>query len=290
LPATKIVIHCSPENFNTNLLPQHQKYGRRIPESGIKDTFATMRLHWLLPAIKGIPVLMYHRIWPGQQDGLTLTPEQLKQQWYYLKAEGYQALSMQEFLEIAIGRAKPPDKCMLLTFDDGYKNNLTFVYPLLQELRWCATIFLIGNTLDGTATAAASPIDEKLTLSDLQAMDPAVVQLGLHGYCHENFSQHTAAEISTIMQQTYQAFREAGIIFEPVLAYPYGARPKDAVVMGEMKQVFIEQELKAAFRIGNKPQRLPAEDVYELKRIDIRGGDSLEDFKIKLRKGKLKPF
>jgi hypothetical protein len=48
--------------------------------------------------------------------------------------------------------------------------------------------------------------------------------------------------------------------------------------------------IEAAFRIGNKPQRSPATDLYELKRIDIRGGDSLEEFKIKLRKGKLKPF
>ena len=233
---------------------------------------------------------MYHRIWPAQQDGLTLTPEQLREQWLYLKQEGYTALSMPAFLAIARGEKPAPKKAVLLTFDDGYRNNLTYVYPLLQELGWCATIFIIGNTLDGTASAEGELINEKLTVAELRSFDPTIIQLALHGYGHENFSKHAAEELEVIMQQSYRAFREAGIPFEPVLAYPYGSRPKDTAVMGAMKKAFRDGGLSAAFRIGNKPQRIPAADLYELKRIDIRGEDTLEDFKIKLRKGKLKPF
>lgn len=249
-----------------------------------------MRLHWLLPDIKGIPVLMYHRVWPGQQDGLTLTPEQLREQWAWLKQQGYRALSMQEFLQAASGKMPCPDKAVLLTFDDGYQNNLTYVYPLLKELDWCATIFVIAHTLNSTAPVEAEAINQKLSVDELKSMSPKHVQLGLHGYAHENFSRHTAPELARIMQQSLQAFREAGIPFEPVLAYPYGARPKEAAVMNAMKKDFAAQGIAAAFRIGNKPQRIPAGDLYELKRIDIRGEDSLEDFRIKLRKGKLKPF
>src|SRR5215217_6683241 len=125
-----------------------------------------MRFHWLLPTIKGIPVLMYHRIWPGQRDGLTLTPEQLREQWLWLKEQGYRALSMQEFLAITTGKTPLPGKCVLLTFDDGYHNNLTHVYPLLQELDWCATLFIIADTLDGTATKPDLEIDRKLTVDE----------------------------------------------------------------------------------------------------------------------------
>src|ERR1044072_593881 len=141
-----------------------------------------MRLHWLLPHVPGIPVLMYHRIWPGQKDGLTLTPEQLREQWVFLKDNGYEALSLARFLAVARGTARAPPKAFLLTFDDGYHNNLTYVYPLLQELDWCATIFVIADTLDGTAKPDLEEIDRKLSVADLRGMDPRYIRLGLHGY------------------------------------------------------------------------------------------------------------
>src|SRR5437868_2498705 len=107
-----------------------------------------MRLHWLLPAIKGIPVLMYHRVWPGLNDGLTITPEGLREQWLYLKEQGYNTVSLLDFLEIIKGNKSYEPGTILITFDDGYHNNLTYVYPLLQELSLQATIFIIGDTLD----------------------------------------------------------------------------------------------------------------------------------------------
>lgn len=233
---------------------------------------------------------MYHRIWPGRQDGLTLTPEQLREQWLYLKGEGYAALSMSDFLSIASGKKAAPEKAVLLTFDDGYHNNLTYVYPLLKELGWCATIFIIADTLDGTASAEGEAIDRKLTAGELKSIDPEYIQLGFHGYHHENFSKITVPEINMAMYQSRDAFKKAGVSFEPVLAYPYGARPKIKSDLDEMKHSLSANGIQAAFRIGNKPERIPSADMLEIMRIDMRGEDTLEDFKIKLRKGKLKPF
>ena len=51
-----------------------------------------------------------------------------------------------------------------------------------------------------------------------------------------------------------------------------------------------ENNIDAAFRIGNQVCRIPAPDIYEIRRIDIKGTDTMDDFRIKLRKGKLKPF
>jgi peptidoglycan/xylan/chitin deacetylase (PgdA/CDA1 family) len=250
----------------------------------------SMRFHWLLPSVKGIPVLMYHRIWPGLRDGLTLTPEQLREQWLFLKTNGYQCLSLPAFLDIARGVKPKPEKAFLLTFDDGYRNNLTYVYPLLQELGWCATVFIIGDTLDGTATPVNSDTDEKLTVAELKSMDPEIIQLGLHGYHHENFKGTPPAGIEDALRKSMQAFENAGLPYHKALAYPYGARPKDAAALKQVKDIMRQLGIAAAFRIGNRPASVPANDLYEIKRIDIRGEDSLRDFKIKLKKGKLKPF
>lgn len=250
-----------------------------------------MRLHWLLPTIKGIPVLMYHRIWPGLSDGLTLTPEQLRAQWLYLKSNGYSALSLTHFLSIAEGHVPAPEKAVLLTFDDGYANNLTYMYPLLQELGWCATLFIIGDTLEGPSSAEGeNNPDTKLTIEQLSMLDPAIVQLGFHGYHHENFSEISIPEVAHAIQKSITAFEKAKLPYHPALAYPYGARPKSEIRLRQMKDVLKQTGIRAAFRIGNKLQQLPSRDIFEILRIDIRGEDTLENFKIKLRKGKLKPF
>jgi len=57
-----------------------------------------------------------------------------------------------------------------------------------------------------------------------------------------------------------------------------------------MKELFRDYKLIFAVRIGNRINSLPIRDPYELKRIDIKGTDSLFTFKIKLKKGRTKLF
>lgn len=248
-----------------------------------------MQLHWLLRDVKGIPVLMYHRIWPGQRDGLTLTPEDLREQWTFLRDSGYTCLTMDRYLKIARGAERAPKKAFLLTFDDGYRNNLTYALPLLREFGWEATVFVIAGTLDGTYDMGEG-VDEKLSVTELREIAGEHICLGLHGYHHENFKETPVKEIRDAIQKSITAFEEASVPYTKVLAYPYGARPKSREELDALRKRLSAMEIKAAFRIGNKPQELPAKNMFELHRIDIRGEDTLEDFQIKLRKGKLKPF
>ena len=249
-----------------------------------------MRLHWLLPSVSGIPVLMYHRVWQGISDGLTITPENIKEHWTYLKNEGYHPLGLTEFIQIVKEGKKYPKKSILISFDDGYKNNLQYVYPLLREMGWQAVFFIVCDTLDNTATKEHDPINAKMTVEELKQLDPSVVQLALHGYHHEDFTNAGLDELSGIIQSSIKAFDNSGLVFHKVLAYPYGARPKNKSSFDAFKDWMFKNGIEAAFRIGNKPSRVPAPDMYEIKRIDIKGTDSIDDLKIKLRKGKLKPF
>lgn len=249
-----------------------------------------MNLSWLLPTIKGIPVLMYHSVYPGVEDSLTITPEKLRQQWEWLKQEGYATLSLPQYLDIASGKTTDyPAKAILLTFDDGYLNNLAYVYPLLKELGWQATFFIIADTVDATNKPEEGRWG-KMGLKEMQQLDPAVVQLALHGYHHEHFNKASLDEIKAALYKSIEVMDASGLPYHKVLAYPYGARPKDATKLQGMRTAMKEMGINAAFRIGNQVSRIPAPDMLELKRIDICGGDSMEEFKIKLKKGKLRPF
>ena len=250
-----------------------------------------MNLSWLLPETKGIPVLMYHKVWPGCNDGLTTSPENLHSQWQYLQKQGYRAISLADYLNIQeSGNGHYPPKTILITFDDGYANNLTYAYPMLRQFGWCATFFIIADTLDGTHSPAKEEAEKKMSLQELKELDQSTVQLGMHGYHHENFDKMTIGEIKTVIALSIEKFEQAGLCVPETIAYPYGARPKDKMISDELKAWMKDIGIKAAFRIGNQVSKIPSQDMYEIKRIDIKGTDTLNDFAVKLKKGKLKPF
>ncbi len=40
---------------------------------------------------------------------------------------------------------EPREKCVLITFDDSYTDNVKAAYPILKKYKMKATIFMIGN-------------------------------------------------------------------------------------------------------------------------------------------------
>ncbi|MCD6013155.1 MAG: polysaccharide deacetylase [Flavipsychrobacter sp.] len=248
-----------------------------------------MNLSWLLPEGKGIPVLMYHKVWPGINDHLTIIPERLREHWEYLKKEGYSAISLQEYLDIISGKKTRSGKVILLTFDDGYVNNFTYVYPVLKEFGWQATFFIIGGMLDGTYNERGQGADEKMNVEQLRQLNPAIVQLAMHGHHHKNMGVVSFEETVGELQETITVCKRSGLSFNMVWAYAYGARPKGEK-LAVLKQRMKEMGITAAFRIGNQVSSVPARDMYELTRIDIKGTDTIKELAVKLKKGKLKPF
>ena len=90
------------------------------------------------------------------------------------------------------------------------------------------------------------------------------------------------------MHQSISAFRHSGIPFVPAFAYPYGGRPKNKEIYAHMVRVFSSMGIKLAFRIGNRVNKLPLKNYFEVKRISIQGSDSMWTFKTKLLKGREK--
>lgn len=247
-------------------------------------------LHHFLPRVIGIPVLMYHHVQPGINNKLSISPDKLKAQWQYLADEGYNCLSLSEFMDIAGGGRKDyPEKSFLLTFDDGYTDNASHACQLLKEFNWQATFFIIAGTLDGSVPVTGDPLGDKMDLSTLKQLDPAVATLGIHGYLHEHFDSINLQELTLTIKKCVKAFDASGLPFRKVIAYPYGERPT-GIRKSELHQLMKVEGIEAAFRIGNRINKIPLADIYDINRIDIWGTHSLEDFKIKLKKGKLKPF
>ncbi len=264
-----------------------------VPASAVcvRPYLRYMKLASLLPTAAGIPVLTYRRVWPNVQDSQTVTPQSLRAQWSFLRDEGYECLPMDRFLAILRAEEPAPKKAFVLTFDDGYYNNLTQALPLLREFGWEATVFISAGVLDGSY-----PLDvdsgpaRRMGTEELREIAGPNMRIGLHGYRHENFSGKKLDALEAIIRKSAELLEEAGIPFAKVLAYPYGARPSDRLELQVLKAWMSNFGIEAAFRIGNRLQRAPALDLYEVNRVEIRGEDTLDDFQLKVKRGRATVF
>jgi len=93
-------------------------------------------------SIESFPVLLYHRVGP-EPDALTITEDRLMEDLRYLADRGYHAVSLEQAEKYMTGQDTINGKPVLLTFDDGYLNNYTKAFPILQDFSMTATFFII---------------------------------------------------------------------------------------------------------------------------------------------------
>ncbi|MBI1890652.1 MAG: poly-beta-1,6-N-acetyl-D-glucosamine N-deacetylase PgaB [Burkholderiales bacterium] len=111
-------------------------------------------------------VLCYHDIRDNVRDSFKSFPEptavdtqDLIKQFSWLQENGYVPVSLQQIIDARAGRAKLPEKAILLTFDDGYKSVYTKVFPLLKQFKFPAVIAIVGEWIQ-------TPADEKVKYGD----------------------------------------------------------------------------------------------------------------------------
>ncbi len=141
------------DNNTTTEAPAHLKSDTKqiqlplnLPQSVIKKhTFTSSSkfekpLASVLKNIK-LPVLMYHHIdsgagipaGDGVGHGLRVSPQVFEKQLQYIQSKGYATINSDDlyaFMEFGVALPINP---ILLTFDDGYKDNLQQALPILQK-------------------------------------------------------------------------------------------------------------------------------------------------------------
>jgi peptidoglycan/xylan/chitin deacetylase (PgdA/CDA1 family) len=246
---------------------------------------------FLVPAGKGLTILMYHKVSEIEADGLTIPTGKLDRQLSYIRDQGYTVLSFGELsLLIKAGKSLPP-KPLILTFDDAYENFYSEALPLLKKYNFRATVFVPVSFM-GKTNAWDNGQDRIMDAEKIKEVTATgLAEVGLHSFHHRNYAGLTHDEIKQDLADCKHTLESDKIPFVPVLAYPFGGfRGKDRTRLIQMKKLFMETGLDYAVRIGNRINPLPLRDAYELKRIDIKGTDRFFEFKIKLKKGRMKLF
>jgi len=93
-----------------------------------------------------IPILMYHHILP-KSSFITSSVAEFEKQMKFLSEKGYKTLTSKEFLEYKKGNLKIK-KGVFITFDDGWRDNFIYAYPILKKYNLKATCFLVTEWIE----------------------------------------------------------------------------------------------------------------------------------------------
>lgn len=253
--------------------------------------FFVFEYSFLVPKIKGLRVLMYHKIESViPQDFLTVSTRQLEQHFQILQQKNYNCISLQDLIDYQLFQKPLPINPFLITLDDGYYNNFTELYPLLLKYNYKAVIFLVAIFINSKEINEAGE-KSYLSVDEIKLMNPNFIEFALHSFDHKSYNDLTIEEIQTDIKKTKQKLDALDIKYFPCHAYTYGAFPKkDETKRNEMYKILSHENIELAFRIGGRVNKLPLENPYLIQRIDIRGTDSLFQFRAKLRTGRAKLF
>ncbi|OCB78709.1 polysaccharide deacetylase family protein [Flavobacterium crassostreae] len=233
-----------------------------------------------------LPILMYHNVIPNQalSSGLSIAAQNLESQFSYLMEAGFTSFHFSDLESKTI----LPKKSVVITFDDVTVNQLIYAVPLLKKYHLKATFFVPLAYL-GKADLWNQGKEPIMTVEQLQQLDDNI-ELGLHSYAHNKYAAMSEAEIMQDFEKCFATIAQNKLKVAPILAYPYGNYPKKDPQKTRFVSILKQHSIAFGLRIGNKRNRFPFQNPYEITRIDIKGQDSLLRFKLKLRFGKLKLF
>src|SRR4030065_1715789 len=113
-----------------------------------------------------LPLLTYHSL-DSSGSVISTAPSRFRSQMAWLHQKGFQTLSLAEAARLV--RAGQPfrERTCVVTFDDGYETVYRDAFPILQELGYTATVFLITGYCGkrNSWPGHVSPVGEQSLLS-----------------------------------------------------------------------------------------------------------------------------
>jgi peptidoglycan/xylan/chitin deacetylase (PgdA/CDA1 family) len=213
-----------------------------------------------------VPILMYHYIRdnPDASDrlgfDLSVTPADFAHQMDWLAANGYHPVDFDDLRGYLLSGGGLPDRPVVLTFDDGYRDMYTAAYPVLRAHGFKAVAYVVSGFVN-------SPVS--VTTEQVLEMDANGIQIGAHTVSHADLTRLSGANLWHEVYDSKAALE--ALLGHRVLDFCYPAgRFNDAVVRAVEAAGF-------ATATTTQPGLLhSAADRFLWPRVRISGGEPLE--------------
>ena len=232
-----------------------------------------------------VTVLMYHQIIPekhlkkhhftdnGDLIDMVVTLENFTKQMNYLKKENYTILSLKEFELFMKNQKNVPEKSILITFDDGYKNVFEFAYPVLKNYKFHATHFIITGLITNRKVPYDSSYLQYASIDEIKEASD-VFDYGNHTH---SFHRRNAYGVSYLEAYDFEKVKKdlatanGWIGHSIAFAAPFGEY--------NTSTLDILRELNTKLAFTTEPGYAdPSQHVLEIPRQGIYPFHTMEDF------------
>lgn len=215
---------------------------------------------------QGVSVLMYHMVATLEDNDAVVHPDHFRAQMKYLHDNGYHPITLAELYAYMKDGAPLPTKPVCITFDDGYEDNYSIVYPIMKEYGFPWTIFVIGDMVGDPG---------RVTWEQLKEMHENGVTVANHTLSHRQIPYLSEAEQRHEVAGMQALLREKLGVENRFFCYPYG------LYSPTLEKILQENGIVLALTMD--PGRVHVGDnVWEVQRIWIGNVVDLKHFEERL--------
>jgi len=213
---------------------------------------------------------MYHHVAAAGPDAdairrdLSVSPANFEAQLRYLIARGYQPTTLKALMmHLQVGEPLP-SKPVILTFDDGFKDQYTNAYPVLKRYGFVGSFFIITRFADEGR-------EEHMSWAEIESLHANGMEIGSHSYTHPSLRGKSFDYIVWQVLGSKEAIEAR--THEPVRFFSYPSGQYDQGVVDVLRSAGYWGAVAVEAGSLQSSQR-----PFEFKRIRVRGTYDLKDF------------
>ena len=236
-------------------------------------------------APEGVIILMYHRVNDAlPEHNLVTRTNAFEAQMKFLHRHPavYRVVDLKdlETRHPSIFTEEGPSSKVIITFDDGYRDNYLNAYPVLRKFNFPATVFLttgLIGTDDKFNRYAHLRERDMLDWQEINEMLENGISFGAHTVSHPHLPKLSYDEQKREILQSYTCVNEHVPSHKRLstFCYPYGEYNSDTL------KIVQNAGLKCALSVV-QGVNTPQTPLHELKRIEVSGLDNIKSFEYKI--------
>ncbi len=235
----------------------------------LEDIYQTAAVNTLR---REMPILMYHRLISHKSEkgihGTWIYEDRFEKHLKLIKKLGYKTLTFHDFEQKGfIHRLEYGKKYLMITADDGYRDNLTRMLPLLEKYDMKAVVFIVSNEThnrwDSESATNPDVRADLLSKSEIKALVASGrIEIGGHTLSHPRLDELSPEEQRREIQENKAQLEET--IGQPVIsfAYPYGNINENA------KSEVMNAGYRFAVATDSGPRQMHT-DSFQIRRIAV---------------------
>lgn len=214
--------------FSGLLLPKIESFQKTIPDvvelpEDVKESIKNLKAQKYVR----IPILLYHYVEYVKDErdtirkSLNIIPYIFEQEVKTLKDAGYIFITTSELADVLDDKNNLNPKSVILTFDDGYRDFYTDVFPILKKYQVKAVVYIVPNFLNKPNNMDTWQLKE--------IAQSGLVEIGAHTMDHTYLVGLPLEQLKYEVEQSKKYLENNFGVSVASFAYPYGAFDNQAI-------------------------------------------------------------